>query len=475
MDRSGWAARGLLIVALVAGGAARLHLALTDQGIYWPDEIYQSLEPAHRLVFGYGLVAWEFLKGARSWAFPGLIAGLLKLAQLSGLDSPRAYLTLVRSTMAAIGTLTIWAVYRLSRRLGAEPLFAAVGAASWAGGALFIYFAPRAMTECLSALVVPLGFADALSESPPTVSSQVQLRGAAWLAASVFLRLHNALFCVALLVGLALQRRFLQLGRTSIVFAVGAFALGLLDRLTWGHWFQSSIEYLRFNLVEGKAAQWGTAGPGFYARVLWSAMPAWTVIVTLTLLAAVRRVPLLVGAIVLFLLAHVGVGHKEIRFILPVLPLCCAGAAIGMSRLKGERFFATALLIATLVSGLRFHSLTFGELGQYENFKPSASAYDDFGPINRLLLAAYDQNPRCGLKIEGVHLAWTGGYSYFHRPVPLYAANGPPRASEHYDFVITPRPWARGMPVLAEDGNFVLARLPLLRCVPDSAFSWNLP
>ena len=41
---------------------------LTDDGIYWPDEIHQSLEPAHRLVFGYGLIAWEFSDGARNWA-----------------------------------------------------------------------------------------------------------------------------------------------------------------------------------------------------------------------------------------------------------------------------------------------------------------------------------------------------------------------------------------------------------------------
>ena len=32
---------------------------------------YQSLEPAHRLVFGYGMLAWEFIEGARNWALPG--------------------------------------------------------------------------------------------------------------------------------------------------------------------------------------------------------------------------------------------------------------------------------------------------------------------------------------------------------------------------------------------------------------------
>ncbi|HZA50383.1 MAG TPA: hypothetical protein VE549_06560, partial [Myxococcaceae bacterium] len=51
----------VLAFALVAGFLLRAVLGVPDDGIYWPDEIYQSLEPAHRVVFGYGLVAWEFV------------------------------------------------------------------------------------------------------------------------------------------------------------------------------------------------------------------------------------------------------------------------------------------------------------------------------------------------------------------------------------------------------------------------------
>src|SRR5262249_20954686 len=72
-------AGALLLGALGVGAAIRLWLSVNDDGIYWPDEIYQSLEPAHRLVFGYGLVAWEFVQGARSWLLAGaLAAGLTR-------------------------------------------------------------------------------------------------------------------------------------------------------------------------------------------------------------------------------------------------------------------------------------------------------------------------------------------------------------------------------------------------------------
>jgi hypothetical protein len=74
-----------------------------------------------------------------------------------------------------------------------------------------------------------------------------------------------------------------------------------------------------------------------------------------------------------------------------------------------------------------------------------------------------------------VHLAWTGGYSYLHRPVPLYGDSGPPRESLRYDFVITPRFWSHGTQVMAVDGSFALARLPHANCFPDPDFSWELP
>ena len=38
----------------------RLPLALIQRTPFQPDETYQSLEPAHRIVFGYGHLTWEW-------------------------------------------------------------------------------------------------------------------------------------------------------------------------------------------------------------------------------------------------------------------------------------------------------------------------------------------------------------------------------------------------------------------------------
>ena len=95
-------ARLILWSALIAGLGCRVYVMFTDDGIYWPDEIHQSLEPAHRLVFGYGLIAWEFSEGARNWAFPGLIAGLMGATAGLGGDSPHIYLPVIRLVFVAM-------------------------------------------------------------------------------------------------------------------------------------------------------------------------------------------------------------------------------------------------------------------------------------------------------------------------------------------------------------------------------------
>ena len=55
----------------VLGAVPRVWAAVWDQNIYWPDEIFQTLEPAHQFAFHYGILPWEFREGARSWLFPG--------------------------------------------------------------------------------------------------------------------------------------------------------------------------------------------------------------------------------------------------------------------------------------------------------------------------------------------------------------------------------------------------------------------
>jgi len=139
------------------------------------------------------------------------------------------------------------------------------------------------------------------------------------------------------------------------------------------------------------------------------------------------------------------------------------------------RALAAALGCAAF-SAVRLPALTFGDLGQYEHERPGASALDDFGPVNRLLLAAHRQEDLCGLKVEAVHLAWCGGSTYLHRPAPLYPANGPPRESGFFNYALARQEWVTpGSSVVARDGPYILLRLPVSGCRRDEGYQWRLP
>ncbi len=445
---------------------------MADDGLYWPDEIFQSLEPAHRWVFGYGLVAWEFIDGARNWTFPALVGAVMRLAVTFGATSPGAYLTAVKLAFCAVSLGTGWGAFRLAKALGAPAVPATLAAVIVLLGAPFIYFSPRAMSETASALPVVLGLAFAVD---PTSNRKWQLIGAALLGLAVLLRLQNAVFCAGLLAYLCAFRRWRQALDAFAVLAGFALFYGLLDKLTWGSFFHSARKYLEFNLVQDGAARWGTAAPTYYARILFRSMPALTLLTGALVLVAARRTLGVFLIAAAFLALHSWTPHKELRFVLPVLPVLAAIASVGLGMLPelAQKGAMALVLGAALFSAGRFHELTFGDLGQYEDQRPTASAYDDAGPINRLLLKANAQADLCGLKIEAIHLAWTGGYAYLHRNVPLYPNFGPPRESGLYNYAIT-FPSGAGE-VVAVDGGVALVRLHRNSCAPDPAFSWRLP
>ncbi len=483
MPRS-MAARVLLAIAMLAGLVARIAITFTDDGIYWPDEIYQSFEPAHKLVFGYGVIPWEFVQGARTWVLPGLVAAILKVCALFG-ASAGTFIHVVKLAFVAASMAAALGVYRLSQVLNDEApkaeLASAAAASLWALCAASLYFAPRAMTENASAASIIWGLALVLD---PKASRKLIILGASLLGLSVLFRLQSSVFCVGSVVMLALRSRKAPT-QWKVVLAVltgWAAFFGVLDALTWhdapgaryGGLFHSVFVYVRFNVIEGQGARWGTAPWQYYAEHLWAVMPAITVLLVAGALLSLRRAPGLVITAFVFVAIHAAVAHKEFRFLVPVLPVLCALVGYGLnavSSVPAARAALPATVLLAALSGWSSQSLTMGDLGAYLD-RPGSSAWNDFGNVNRLMLEAGKRDDVCGLRIDIAHLAWTGGSTYFHRPVPLYMPNYPVN-SGHFNYVITyPN---SGAEVIARDHGIELVRLPGSPCTPDPGYSWLLP
>src|SRR5260221_8458612 len=63
-----------LAALLLLAAAIRLPLAFWPNVLH-PDEIFQCLEPAWRMLGHDGIVSWEWRYGMRGWLLPSLMAG----------------------------------------------------------------------------------------------------------------------------------------------------------------------------------------------------------------------------------------------------------------------------------------------------------------------------------------------------------------------------------------------------------------
>lgn len=456
-----------LACAFALGALVRLRAALGDDGLYWPDEVFQSLEPAHRALFGYGMISWEFAAGARNWALPGCVAGMIELANLLGFSEPPQYIRFVKVAFVPISLATACGSFALARAFGASPARASLGMVAMWFGAVPIYFAHRAMSENACALPLVWGL---YAVWKPSASRRSLAIGASLLGLAVLLRLQCALFCVVAL-GVLLMRG--QRKQASMVFAllvVWAALYGLLDRLTWGQWFQSALVYLRFNLLEAGASTWGTSPAWYYPHTLFTAMPLLALLGLAAMIVAWKSP--VTWAVLLFLGAHSCVPHKELRFMLPALPLLFAAFGIAAEALGTKVRSALVqggVTLASVVSLLQAPRLTFADLGA-GSFRGEASAWDHYGFINRLLYVARRQPDLCGLRID-VPLALSGGLSHLHRRVPLYSRSHAPQ-TRHFNYAITRS--GSGAPVIAGENGYELVRIAPT-CVADAAYDWRLP
>jgi GPI mannosyltransferase 3 len=71
---------------MIIGFLLRIFIIFVSEANFDSDEIFQYLEQAHRLTFGYGIIPWEYAHGIRNWFLPCLIALVLSACRLFGLD-----------------------------------------------------------------------------------------------------------------------------------------------------------------------------------------------------------------------------------------------------------------------------------------------------------------------------------------------------------------------------------------------------
>ncbi|KAJ0406817.1 hypothetical protein P43SY_008839 [Pythium insidiosum] len=95
----------------------RVWNALFVRTAFNPDEYWQSTEVAHRMVFGYGHLTWEWQDDARlrGFAHPAVFALLYKLLAIGGLDTRWAIAYGPRVLQGTLAVFNDYSLYHLGR------------------------------------------------------------------------------------------------------------------------------------------------------------------------------------------------------------------------------------------------------------------------------------------------------------------------------------------------------------------------
>jgi GPI mannosyltransferase 3 len=404
------------VAGAVLTALPRVYLALKDHSVFWPDEIYQSVEAAHRVAFGYGLISWEFRDGARSWILPGILAVIFKITSIFT-DRSLLLVELVKLFMVAVSVAATLLSIALAQRLEGKR-------AAWLTALLVSTFPPllvfshRATPEMMSAPLLVLAMWWGVA-----APGRAAWAGAA-MGLAVTFRMQTAPVALVLFANFVRLRDFTSAAR-FVSAAAAVFGLGgLLDWITWGRPFNSTIEYMTFTL-RGGASTFGVDPPSFYFKTLWSAGGPTVLLLGFGLAFAFRDQPALVVGVVAFVFGHLLIPHKEFRFISPAMHVALTASAVGLVRFAEvvkaptwlNRLAASACV---LVAVTKAPALTNRDLGLYIGQPSGSASVWRFGQDPTMLLARAGERPDlCGVVTLGLRAGFTGGYSYLHRDVPL--------------------------------------------------------
>ena len=322
--------RAIIITALLLAFAVRVAVMLAFPNILHPDEIFQVLDPAHKLVFGTGIVPWEFKLGIRSWIFPGAAAAIM--AAVSWVSTVPGIATTVIATLMVLSSLsvvycgTMWG-YQARGLVGA--ICCGLLTATWFE---LILFAPHTLSEVWAAHVLVVGlYLGAVSGSSPS-STRLFLAGLCF-GLTFVLRFHIAPALVVAAFFCARQRPRSE----QVIFVLGvcipvAFA-GLLDWVTWRTPFQSIWLNVYVNIFDNVARDFGSLPIYGYLDMQglhWSG--AFMVVVACCAIGASRLPAICAVAVTVFVTMSL-IGHKEYRFLYPALVFVPILAGVGTAEI----------------------------------------------------------------------------------------------------------------------------------------------
>ncbi|KIM28889.1 glycosyltransferase family 22 protein [Serendipita vermifera MAFF 305830] len=319
--------------------AVRVTQALLTQTFFQPDEYFQSLEVAHRAVFGYGQLTWEWSieRPIRSIVFPSLWIPVYWILYKTNLHNTGALIWAPKIISGLIASLSDIAVCRLSAQLlgpSSVPITLLTSLTSFFHALSLV----RSMSNSLETSLTVLAVSYWPLQPHQRITFKTLFRSVAIAALTCAIRPTNIVIWTYLSLELLL-RRVRKTTSSFVTFLSCVVPLGGLipllqvfaDSAYFDKWTFTPLNFLKVNLSPISLFYGGNPWHYYLTQaipiLLTSCLPLFLHGVYLILLG--RLTPrgshpafrTLLGLLAWTIAIYSMAGHKEWRFIHPVLPI----------------------------------------------------------------------------------------------------------------------------------------------------------
>jgi hypothetical protein len=350
---------------ILMGIALRVYTAVSHIDIVHPDEHFQNLEPASKVVYGYGWMSWEWSVGSRSWFIPALYMPVLFVFKLLGFEGGVPPIIGCRILMALMSGWMLFRFDALLKKRDLSVVTRTMSAVAYSLLPAFVAWGATTLSDTWATIFLWVAFPTILDELE-TKDPRSWFMAGLWLGISFLARLQMLVWPAGIVLVLLLKKTpFKLLKQAALGYGVAILFQGILDWATWGVPFHSVIMNVQKNLFENVAAFYGTSPfYDYFPQLLKNiGAPFWICFgLVVGASIATRKIKLktqdaliLVPSFV-YLLAHCMISHKENRFLLPIYPTIFYILALALDtivlRVKEFRPFAAinAILVKSRIA-----------------------------------------------------------------------------------------------------------------------------
>jgi len=337
----------------------RLTSACLMKTYFVPDETWQSTEVAHKLVFGYGFMTWEWIVGLRTYMHPLMFAFLFHCLKAAGLDNPQAIIIIPRIAQAILTGLGEWYFYQLIKKYFGGKM-AVITLTSLCLSWCWFYCGCRTLINTIEAALTCV----ALYFYPWEATWNDQAKHKSYhftviASVALILRPTSAIIWLPLYVHLffthflntSLFTFFKYIVKLGCIFSIIFVTSILTDRWCYGRWVFVHYKFLQFNVLSGKSVYFGRNEWHWYITqgvpiVTATHLPLVlhgifiTVVKALKVHVTTKISRMFLMLIIATIVMYSFIGHKEFRFILNLIPLFCffCGVSICSLSLRGKAY-----------------------------------------------------------------------------------------------------------------------------------------